>query len=173
MGPLFNTSPALSRSENGQGAIEAVFLLPVLLLTATLMIQVTLIGMGKIMLQYSAFYAARTGEVSDFNLDEMTAAAGRILASVPGVLSSGPAFYRVTIVNADSDDGKKHDPGYAQDVLPIQIRISWDFPLIVPLAGKILQKNPFKRSATGYPKIKLKASWSLYREAHAPAANRS
>jgi len=172
MAPLFINFPKLSASECGQGAIEALVVLPVLLLTATLMIQVALIGMGKIMLQYSAFSAARTGEVNDFNLDEMTKTAERILASVPGTLSSGTAVCKVTIATVKSDDEREHGPGDVKRVLPIQVRVAWDFPLIVPLAGKILQKNPLKRSVTGYRKIKLTASWNIFRETHAAAAHR-
>ena len=78
--PLKRPNP----SEQGQGAVEAILTLPVFLVLITVLLQGALLCMGQVIVQYAAFTAVRAGAVWNGDLDQMTAAAGRVLLPMTG-----------------------------------------------------------------------------------------
>ncbi len=157
---LNNYRNKLSFSEGGQGTLETILALPVLLTLITAILQIALIGMAQILLQYAAFSAARTGLVRNFDLKEMKIAAGRILVALPGVTSFGGYSFDIQVAILESE-GSSTKTKTAKDPEIIQITVNWDFPLVVPLAGKIFSRNPLQRIIPGYPMIELAASWNI------------
>jgi len=158
---LINYHKKLSFSEGGQGAVETILALPVLLTFITAILQIALIGMAQILLQYAAYSAARTGLVQNFDLKEMKAAVGRILVTLPGITSFSGHSFDIQIAILESEDSSSTKGKTAKKPELIQIIVNWDFPMIVPLAGKIFSRNPFKRTITGYPTVELTASWNI------------
>jgi hypothetical protein len=158
---LNNYHNKLSFSEGGQGTLETILALPVLLTLITAILQIALISMAQILLQYAAYSAARTGLVRNFDLKEMKTAAGRILVALPGVTSFGGYSFDIQVAILESEDSSSTTSKTATDPELMQIIVNVDFPLVVPLAGKIFSRNPLQRTITGYPVIELAASWNI------------
>ncbi len=158
---LINYHKKLSFSEGGQGSLETILALPVLLTLITAILQIALIGMAQVLLQYAAYSAARTGLVRDFDLKEMKTSVGRILVALPGITSFGGYSFDIQVANLKSEDSSSTRATTAKNPELIQIIVNLDFPLIVPLAGKIFSRNPLKRTITGYPTVELTASWNI------------
>jgi len=65
--PLAQTGSEYSRAESGQALVEAAFMLPLMLLLILCILQLTLLQQARIMVEYAAFNAARTGIVHNMN----------------------------------------------------------------------------------------------------------
>ncbi len=65
--PLAQTLLHGSREESGQALVEAAFVLPMMLFLILCILQLTLLQQARIMVEYAAFNAARTGIVHNMN----------------------------------------------------------------------------------------------------------
>lgn len=64
-GPVYN--PAVAKGEQGQVLVEAAFILPAMIFLLLLTLQLTQLQQARIMVEYAAFTAARTGIVMNGN----------------------------------------------------------------------------------------------------------
>lgn len=133
-------------SENGQGAVEALITLPVFLVLSVILLQTALLCMGQILLHYAAFCTVRTGVVTNGELSEMMAAARAVLSPASRASSSGEQPFNVEILTRDE---------------LLQVRVTWDYPLVVPFAAKILNGISTSTSSDNESTIPLSASWAL------------
>src|SRR5512138_2333034 len=121
--------------EEGQAAVEATVALPAFLLLCTLLLQSTLLGLGKVVLQYAAFSAARVGAVRGGDKGRMEPAAARVLGWMPGCQRfPGPDF------TLEPSLIPPLPPPHGQPSSPTLLRVdlTWRFPLLVPVAGALM-----------------------------------
>lgn len=136
--------------EGGQGAVESILALPAFLLLSCVVLQVALLGVNQLLLQYAAFSAARTGVVRQGDPTPMKAAARQILQSAPGVGRFSPPDLSLEVLPCPA--------GSASRLL--RVRLSWNCPLIVPLAGPLL--GGWKGGGSWYrPVFPLRSSWGI------------
>ena len=157
------TNCRLTSSDRGQGAVETLLALPVLLLLIAVILQICLIVAGKILLRYAAFYAARVGVVRGANLDEMEKAVGRILTmSGIGSAKSAGAFQVEVLTGKNTAPGRS-GPGDARPTAggTLSVRVTWDFPLLVPIARELLAVSDYPGSPGKSGIIPLSAAWTL------------
>ncbi|NOY86013.1 MAG: pilus assembly protein [Deltaproteobacteria bacterium] len=149
-------------SEQGQGAVEAILTLPVFLILITVLFQSALLCMAQVTVQYAAFSAARTGAVWNGDMDQMTAAAGRVLLPVTGRVFTGKHPFKVEIISSEAagDQSRKSDADTQDTDRLLRVRVTWNYPLMVPLAGRLLNQGALT-SAMTRPSLPLTATWSL------------
>jgi hypothetical protein len=149
--------------EGGQGVVEAIIALPAFLLLSAVVLQVALLGVDQIVLQYATFCAARAGVVREGDPGTMKSAASRILRTVPGCrLLPGPDF-SLEFPPEPEPENRPAGARPLQRELPLRVRITWRCPLIVPVAGPLLGGWRGEGSWLR-PAFPLQASWSAWRE---------
>lgn len=140
--------------------VEAIVTLPVFLLLVFGLFQSFLISIAQVQLVYAAFCAARVGSVRDADIQEMEAAAKKVLfgpaSIIPGVAGacrlekSDPVPFPIEKSGALSEE----------PVEIIKIRAHWDYPLSVPVP--VLR--PLRIGSGGIfstiRSIPLQASWT-------------
>ncbi|HDL53598.1 MAG TPA: hypothetical protein ENH32_06445 [Proteobacteria bacterium] len=156
--PLARPNP----SEQGQGAVEAILTLPVFLVLVTVLLQGALLCMAQVVVQYAAFTAARTGAVWNGDVDQMTTAAGRVLLPMTGRVFTGKHIFKVEVISSEAA-GKpsgKPDAGAKNTDRLLRVRVTWNYPLMLPLAGRLLNRGVLTSSVTR-PSLPLTATWTL------------
>jgi hypothetical protein len=149
--------------EEGQGVVEAIIALPAFLLLSTIALQIALLGVDQIVLQYATFCAARTGAVREGEPEDMKDAASRILRAVPGCrLTPGPDL-TLELLPGPGPAKKSADPALPPEELPLRVRIAWRCPLIVPVAGPLLGGWRGEGSWLR-PTFPLQSSWGIWME---------
>ena len=133
-------------SEKGQGTVEALITLPAFLVLSAVLFQTVLLCMGQIILQYAVFCTVRTGVVTDGDLSEMNATARAVLSPISRRSSSEEQPFRVEVLSRDE---------------LLQVRIIWNYPLIVPYAETLLKDRNLSASSGSDSTIPLSASWTL------------
>ncbi len=158
--PITGCHPSRDR---GQGVVEAIVVLPAFLILFSTLFQLFLLAMGQVYLSYAVFCAARTGAVRNADLDQMTAAAGLILRAFPGNIRSGEDRLKLEILPpAPGDEDHISDKRIHRDHLEIlQVRAHWDFPLIIPLAGRMISGAVGSRKPGRHPTLSLSSTWSM------------
>jgi Flp pilus assembly protein TadG len=149
-----------SLKQRGQGAVEAMVALPVFLILVCVIFQVFFLGIAKFQLHYAAFCAARIGAVNNADKTIMEHAIKKILTNSPGLSSFPEANIEIEILNPEintKDTISLNSPS-AKETLKVQVQ--WNYPLIVPLADKLLHQNSLLL-VPGKPSILLKASWAM------------
>ncbi len=161
MAPARTFQRGRSLQPRGQGAVEAILALPVFLILICLLSQLFLVAMARIQLQYAAFYAARVGAVRSGDEDEMKRAALRVLSPWTGNLASPGSLLDVEILEIpEKGNDTVISPARNNTDEPLMVRLHWDFPLIVPLADRLLTRNrilPVSSKST----LHLQASWTM------------
>lgn len=150
--------------------VEAIVTLPVFLLLVFGLFQLFLISIAQVQLVYAAFCAARVGSVRNADIQEMEAAAKRVLFGPASIISGVAGACRV----------EKSDPvhfpvekprGFSEEPVEIiKIRVHWDYPLSVPVpvvrpAG-IVSGGIFSTVRS----IPLQASWTTVNFGQQPVA---
>jgi hypothetical protein len=105
--------------ERGSAVVEFALVVPLLLLVALALVQVTVVGRDRIVLQHSARAGAREASV---NPDD-----GAVRAvAVDAAEGLDPAALDVVLTRPEAFGG------------PVVVRVEYDVPLGMPLAGWIL-----------------------------------
>jgi Flp pilus assembly protein TadG len=107
------------RDETGSAVVEFALVLPLLLLVALALVQVTVVGRDRLLLQHAARAGAREAAV---DADDAAVRQAVLDAAVP----LDPAGVSVTVERAG---------GFGQ---PVLVRVAFDVPVAMPLAGWLL-----------------------------------
>ncbi len=166
------------RHSRGQGVIEAIVALPVFLVLVCLTFQIFFLAIARVQLQYAAFYAARAGIVHDGDIRIMEDTASRILAVSPALSSFRRGSLKVSLTDPEapedyqsnprpntqsnprsdprSDPSKKLEPNRI-----LTVHLTWEYPLIVPLANRLLGKPNALGLLAPVSTVPLHASWTM------------
>jgi hypothetical protein len=162
------------RHSRGQGVIEAIVALPVFLVLVCLTFQIFFLAIARVQLQYAAFYAARAGIVHDGDIRIMEDTASRILAVSPALSSFRRGSLKVSLTypeapedyqsnsrpntqsNPRSDSSKKLEPNRI-----LTVHLTWEYPLILPLANRLLGKPNALGFLAPVSTVPLQASWTM------------
>jgi hypothetical protein len=157
------------RHSRGQGVIEAIVALPVFLVLVCLTFQIFFLAIARVQLQYAAFYAARAGIVHDGDIRIMEDTASRILAISPSLSSFRRGSLKVSLTdpeapedyqsNSRSDSSEKLEPNR-----PLTVHLTWEYPLIVPLANRLLGKPNALGLLATVSTVPLRASWTMAKQ---------
>lgn len=154
-----NSMPPLY--QRGQGTVEAILALPVFLVLICLTFQLFFLGMAQIQLQYAAFYAARVGAVTAVDKNAMKKTVGRILSKLPLVTSFSSETIDLEILGPEDTYEKENQSNTLALDKTLKIRISWDYPLIIPFADLLASKKTAPFALMKRPSIRLHASWAM------------
>lgn len=126
----FQSGPPRQR---GQGMVEAIVTIPVFLLLVFGLFQLFLISIAQVQLVYAAFCAARVGSVRNADIQEMEAAAKRVLFGPASIIPGVAAACRVEKLLPVQSPPDKPGRLSKEPVEIIKIRVYWDYPLSVPV----------------------------------------
>ena len=161
MAPVQTRQTGPTLSTRGQGVIEALVALPVFLVLICLTFQIFFIAIAKVQLQYAAFYAARAGSVHGGDIQVMEKTASRILAVSPGLSSFQPGALKVKTTGTARQ--KKSVPPTSEEPAPsgpLTVELTWEYPLILPLANRLLGRANGIGLLQPVSTIPLQASWT-------------
>ena len=135
--------------------------LPVFLILICLLCQLFLVAVARIQLQYAAFYAARVGAVHNGDESEMKRAALMVLSPWAGNRTSPGSLLDMEILEIrEKERGTAASPARSSSDNPLMVRLHWDFPLIVPMADRLLSRNRIL-PASFQSTLHLQASWAM------------
>ncbi|MDF1535000.1 MAG: pilus assembly protein [bacterium] len=150
------------RNARGQGVIEAIVALPVFLVLVCLIFQLFFLAIARVQLQYAAFYAARSGVVHDGDIRVMEKTASRILAASPGLSPFRPGSLLIELIDGNDQETDRQRPqGGPAPNTHLGIRVTWNYPLIVPLASRLFGRSSGTGPYRSGPTIPLHASWTM------------
>jgi hypothetical protein len=154
--------PPRPTSTRGQGVIEAIVALPVFLVITCLTFQIFFLAVARVQLQYAVFYAARAGIVHGGDLKIMKDAAHSILAVSPSLSSFRPGSLKIDIDKPTTSINPHSNSEEAPSLnKPLTVHLTWDYPLTIPIASRLLGKPGDIGINTPISSVPLHASWTM------------
>jgi hypothetical protein len=157
------------RGEDGQAMVEAALILPALVLVLLLTVQLTQLQRARLLADYAAFAAARTGIVLNGDPAKMREAAA--LAVLPGFgRTDGFEALARTLARFEADDAKLRPLGLDQLRIYVHSPVAADFRAFGQhLFGQEIDFDDVRPGAAEATLLSLQVRW-LY-ELHVPFAN--